>query len=81
MERNHGDALAAGYSVETTLSGASTAIPRADAVKAYIDGLLSASDAMVFKGTLGTGGTITSAHYSAGWSYKVSNVGLMLEDV
>jgi hypothetical protein len=72
-----GDALAAGYSVETTLSGASTAIPRADAVKAYIDGLLSASDAMIFKGTLGTGGTITAlpTTYSAGWSYKVINIG------
>ena len=76
-----GDALAAGYSVETTLSGASTAIPRADAVKTYVDGLLSASDAMVFKGTVGTGGTYEIAAfnslvvYNAGWSFKVTNNG------
>lgn len=68
-----GDALAAGYTVETTLSGGAGAIPRADAVKAYIDALLGANDAMVFKGTLGTGGTITAlpTTYSAGWAYKI----------
>lgn len=72
-----GDALGAGYSVETTLVGGATSIARADAVKGYIDGLLSASDAMVFKGTLGTGGTITSlpTSYSAGWAYKVITAG------
>lgn len=32
-----GDALGAGYSVETTLTGSATAIARADAVKDYID--------------------------------------------
>jgi hypothetical protein len=32
-----GNQLAAGYSVETSLTGSSTAIPRADAVKTYID--------------------------------------------
>ena len=71
-----GDALngtTGSYSVETTLTGGATAIPRADAVKNYVDGLLGANDAMVFKGTLGTGGTITAlpTTYSAGWAYKV----------
>lgn len=71
-----GDALngtTGSYSVETTLTGGATAIPRADAVKTYVDGLLGANDAMVFKGTLGTGGTITAlpTTYSAGWAYKV----------
>jgi Cu/Ag efflux protein CusF len=72
-----GDLLATGYSVETTLSGGTGSIPRADAVKSYIDGLLSASDAMVFKGTLGSGGTITAlpTSYSAGWTYKVITAG------
>ncbi len=31
-----------------------------DAAKAYADGIIAASDAMVFKGTIGTGGTITT---------------------
>lgn len=68
-----GDAIVDGYSVETTLSGGSSALPRADAVKTYVDALLGANDAMVFKGTLGTGGTITAlpTAYSAGWAYKV----------
>lgn len=72
-----GDKLAGGYSVETSLAGSSSAIPRADAVKAYVDSLLGASDAMVYKGTLGTGGTITAlpTTYSAGWSYKVITAG------
>lgn len=72
-----GDALGAGYGVETTLAGGNDKIPRADAVKNYIDGLLAASDAMVFKGTLGTGGTITAlpTTYSAGWSYKIITAG------
>jgi len=68
-----GDAIVDGYSVETTLSGGSSALPRADAVKTYVDALLGANDAMVFKGTLGSGGTITAlpTTYSAGWAYKV----------
>lgn len=78
-----GDALNNGYSVETTLSGGTTAIPRADAVKTYIDNLLSANDAMVFKGTLGTGGTITAlpTTYQAGWAYKVITAGTYAGDV
>ena len=39
--------------------------------------MLAASDAMIFKGTLGTGGTITAlpTTYSIGWSYKVITAG------
>lgn len=77
----NGASLANGYSVETTLTGASTAIPRADAVKTYVDGLIAASDAMVYKGTVGTGGTYTIAAFNAltvwnaGWTYKVIEAG------
>jgi hypothetical protein len=72
-----GDALNNGYSVETTLTGGSSALPRADAVKTYIDNAFGANDAMVFKGTLGTGGTITAlpTTYSAGWAYRVITAG------
>jgi hypothetical protein len=49
--------------------------------KTYVDGLLASNDAMVFKGTVGTGGTFTIAAfnallvYDAGWSYKVIEAG------
>lgn len=78
-----GDALNNGYSVETTLIGGASAIPRADAVKTYVDNLLSANDAMIFKGTLGVGGTITAlpTTYSAGWTYKVISAGTYAGDV
>ena len=75
---NGTSAISAPYSVETTLTGGSSAIPRADAVKTYVDSLLSANDAMVFKGTLGTGGTVTAlptGTVSAGWTYRVITAG------
>lgn len=46
--------------------------------KSYADGILAANDAMVFKGTLGTDGTITTlptSGYSAGWTYRVVTAG------
>ena len=67
--------------------------PSADshaATKKYVDdsigNVLGAADSMVFKGTLGTGGTITavlngnasanpSQAYQAGWTYKVITAG------
>lgn len=52
-------------------------VPTASAVKAYVDNLLSSNDAMIFKGTLGTGGTITSLPtvYNTGWAYKIITTG------
>ena len=46
-------------------------------VQQELSSLLGANDAMVFKGTLGTGGTITAlpTTYSAGWCYKVITAG------
>lgn len=75
------DELAAGYGVETTLVGSSTKLARADAIKNYIDTLLAGADAMIFKGTVGTGGTHTIAAfnaltvYNAGWTYKIITAG------
>lgn len=46
--------------------------------KSYADGILATNDAMVFKGTLGTGGTETAlptSGYSAGWTYRVVTAG------
>ena len=49
--------------------------------KGYVDGILAANDAMVFRGTVGTGGTyeITAfnalATYNAGWTFKAITAG------
>jgi len=49
--------------------------------KDYADGLMSANDAMLFKGSVGTGGTYeiaafnSLASYAAGWSYKAISAG------
>ena len=58
-------------------SDESTKIATTAYVKAKIDAVLAASDAMVFKGTLGTGGTITAlpTTYNIGWAYKVITAG------
>ncbi len=76
---NNPNNLNDGYGVATGAgdSNLDTKIFRADAIKAYVDNLLGATDAMVFKGTLGTGGTITvlPTTYSAGWTYKVITAG------
>ena len=47
------------------------------AAKDYADTILGANDAMVFKGTLGTGGTVTAlpTTYETGWTYRVITAG------
>lgn len=47
------------------------------AAKQYADSILGANDAMVFKGTLGTGGTVTAlpATHQTGWTYRVITAG------
>jgi hypothetical protein len=51
------------------------------ATQAYADGLFASNDAMLFKGTIGSGGTHTIAAfnalttYNAGWTYRVIEAG------
>ena len=51
------------------------------ATTAYVDAIVAAADAMVFKGTVGAGGTYEIAAfnslviYNAGWTYKVITAG------
>ena len=47
------------------------------ATKQYVDNILATNDAMIFKGTIGTGGTVTQlpATHEAGWTYKVITAG------
>jgi hypothetical protein len=70
--------------IDSDLSSTSAAhdtIPSALAVKTYADGLIVANNAMVYKGTVGSGGTHTIAAfnalatYSIGWTYKVIEAG------
>ncbi len=74
-----GDVLNIGYSVETTLTGGAGALPRADAVKTYVDSAITSgiatNDAMIFKGTIDCS---TNPNYPAadrGWVYKISVAG------
>lgn len=48
-----------------------------DYVKSQIDSKIAAADAMIYKGTIGTGGTVTAlpATHSTGWTYKVITAG------
>jgi len=72
---SNGDALTDGYGVETTLSGGSTSIPRADAVKTYVDNLIGANDAMVFKGAIDCSANPNYSAGDAGHTWKVSVAG------
>lgn len=55
--------------------------------KTYVDASFAANDAMVFKGTVGSGGTLTIAAiealstYDAGWTYKVITAGTIFGNV
>lgn len=70
-----GDKLKTGYTVETTLTGSNSAIARADAVKAYVDSLLVAADAMVYKGALDASANPNYPAADAGHTYKISAAG------
>lgn len=55
--------------------------PSVKAIKDYADALLASADAMVFKGTVGVGGTYTIAAFNAltvyncGWTFKIITAG------
>ena len=65
------------------VSDGTAATPKAvkdalDKAKEYADSVIAANDAMVFKGTIGTGGTVTtlpSTGYKTGWTYRVITAG------
>jgi hypothetical protein len=54
-----------------------TALPYTYVSQTELNNLLSANDAVLFKGTIGTGGTITAlpTTHDAGWAYKVIEAG------
>ena len=62
----------------TAVAGVSnTQIANTEYVNTAISNAIAASDAMIFKGTLGTGGSITTlpTTYKTGWTYRVISAG------
>lgn len=60
------------------LKGVAIPLSNTDAAnKQYVDNAFQANDAMLFKGTIGTGGTVTTLPdtHSQGWTYKVITAG------
>ena len=68
---------AADKNYTTSITSGGTGLPTAGAVYTYVGGAIAASDALIFKGTLGTGGTITAlpTTYKVGWTYRVITAG------
>lgn len=46
-----------------------------ETLRGKLDNILSASDAMVFKGVVNQDSDIAAADYQAGWTYKVGTAG------
>ena len=71
-------AASADYANKALNDSSGNQITTTYATKTEMNNLLAANDAMVFKGTIGTGGTVTAVPatgYSAGWTYKVITAG------
>ena len=76
-----GYAITAGYAVnaaKATQDASGNVITTTYATKSELNSLLAANDAMIFKGTLGTGGDYTSVpsnSYQTGYTYKIITAG------
>lgn len=68
---------AAGYGVSTSVTSGGTGLVTSGAVYTAITSGIKANDAMIFKGTLGTSGTITAlpASHKIGDTYRVTTAG------
>ena len=70
-----------GYTFADTISSSATdnnkKLPTSSAVVSYVGEVLRASDAMIFKGTIGEGGVVQALPSNAltGWTYKVITAG------
>ena len=65
-------------SISSGATGNNTKLPTSSAVISYVDSKISAADAMIYKGTIGTGGTVQalpSTTALTGWTYKVITAG------
>lgn len=71
---------ASAYGVDTEIGNnpSNQRLPTSLAVANYVNNAFSERDALVYKGTIGNGGTVTSLpyqNYSAGWVYRVVSAG------
>lgn len=74
------DGIASGANktvVDSAVTASGTNPVSGKAVADYVGTSIAASDAMIFKGTLGTGGTVTAlpTTYKTGWTYRVITAG------
>ena len=70
-------AAACAKGVATSVASGNTSLVTSGAVYTAIANSFAANDAMIFKGTLGTSGTVTAlpATHSIGWTYRVITAG------
>ena len=71
-------AIAAASATKATQDASGNVITDTYATKAELNSILASNDAMIFKGTLGTNGTITTVptnNYQSGWTYRVITAG------
>ena len=63
--------------VANSITSGGTGIPNAGVIYSYVAEAIAASDAMIYKGSLGTGGDITAlpTTYKTGWTYRVITAG------
>lgn len=69
---------AAAADTTTSITDGSTDLPTAGTVYTYVNDQIAASDAMKYKGTIGTGGTLSDLptnKYKIGWTYRVATAG------
>ena len=65
-------------SISSDATGNNTKLPTSSAVISYVDSKIRAADAMIYKGTIGTGGSVQalpSTTALTGWTYKVITAG------
>lgn len=76
-----GGSSAAAYGVDTTINAnnpSTSKVPTSAAVAGYVTDTFGQVNALIYKGTMGTGGDVTNipaTGYSAGWLYKIIQPG------
>ena len=71
----HGQTTAEQVKMKNAEQGDSSVQQEIETLRGKLDNILSASDAMVFKGVVNQDSDIAAADYQAGWTYKVGTAG------
>ena len=75
MFTGSGAATLIDFSTNVALGSSDTTVSSQKAVKTYIDGIIAANDAMVFKGVINCSANPNYPAADAGWTYRVSVAG------